>query len=142
MLKKEITYENFDGEETTDTFYFNVSKPEIIELELDVDGGFGKMMERIVEANNTKLLVKEFKRIILLAYGVKSEDGKRFIKSDELREEFSQTAAYSELFMQLALDADAAAEFIKGILPKDLSDTIEEVKPAAVESPQPPQVTT
>ena len=64
------------------------------------------MMERIVEANNTKLLIKEFKRIIFLAYGVKSEDGKRFIKSDEIREEFSQTAAYSELFMQLALDAD------------------------------------
>jgi hypothetical protein len=141
MLKKEITYVDFNGEEVTDTFYFNVSKPEIIELELDVDGGFGKMMERIVEANDTKLLVKEFKRIILLAYGVKSEDGKRFIKSDELREEFSQTAAYSELFMQLALDADAAADFIKGILPKDLSDTIEEVKPE-VESPQPPQITT
>ena len=141
MLKKEITYENFDGEEVTDTFYFNVSKPEIIELELEVDGGFGRMMERIVEAGNTKLLIKEFKRIIFLAYGVKSEDGKRFIKSDEIREEFSQTAAYSELFMQLALDADAAAEFIKGILPKDLSDTIEEVKPA-VESPQPPQITT
>lgn len=141
MLKKEITYENFDGEETTETFYFNVSKPEIIELEVDVQGGFGRMMERIVEANDTKLLIQEFKRIILLAYGVKSEDGKRFIKSDELREEFTQTAAYSELFMQLALDADAAADFIKAILPRDLSDTLEEVKPA-VESPQPPQITT
>jgi hypothetical protein len=138
MLKKEITYENFDGEETTETFYFNVSKPEIIELEVDVQGGFGRMMERIVEANDTKLLIQEFKRIILLAYGVKSEDGKRFIKSDELREEFTQTAAYSELFMQLALDADAAAEFIKAILPRDLSDTIETVTPA----PQPPQITT
>lgn len=138
MLKKEITYENFDGEETTETFYFNVSKPEIIELEVDIQGGFGRMMERIVEANDTKLLIQEFKRIILLAYGVKSEDGKRFIKSDELREEFTQTAAYSELFMQLALDADAAADFIKAILPRDLSDTIEEVKPA----PQPPQITT
>ena len=141
MLKKEITYENFEGEETTETFYFNVSKPEIIELEVDVQGGFGRMMERIVEANDTKLLIQEFKRIILLAYGVKSEDGKRFIKSDELREEFTQTAAYSELFMQLALDADAAADFIKAILPRDLSDTLEEVKPA-VESPQPPQITT
>lgn len=141
MLKKEITYENFDGEEVTDTFYFNVSKPEIIELEVEIDGGFGKMMQRIVDANNTKLLVQEFKRIILLAYGVKSEDGKRFIKSDELREEFSQTAAYSELFMQLALDADAAGDFIKAILPRDLSDTIETVTPA-VESPQSPQITT
>jgi len=141
MLKKEITYENFDGEETTDTFYFNVSKPEIIELEVEIEGGFGRMMERIVEANNTKLLVQEFKRIILLAYGVKSEDGKRFIKSDELREEFSQTAAYSELFMQLALDADAAAEFIKAILPRDLSDTLEDAT-AAVEEPKSPQITT
>ena len=141
MLKKEITYENFDGEEVTDTFYFNVSKPEIIELEVEIEGGFGRMMERIVEANNTKLLVQEFKRIILLAYGVKSEDGKRFIKSDELREEFSQTAAYSELFMQLALDADAAAEFIKAILPRDLSDTLEDAT-AAVEAPKSPQITT
>ena len=141
MLKKEITYENFDGEEVTDTFYFNVSKPEIIELEVEIEGGFGRMMERIVEANNTKLLVQEFKRIILLAYGVKSEDGKRFIKSDELREEFSQTAAYSELFMQLALDADAAAEFIKAILPRDLSDTLEDAT-AAVEATKSPQITT
>jgi hypothetical protein len=135
MLKREISYENFDGEQVTETIYFNISKPEIIELEVEYEGGFGKMMERIVEAEDAKQLIHEFKRIVLLAYGKKSEDGKRFIKSDELREEFSQSAAYNELFMELATDDKAAAAFIKGILPKDLADAVEE---SSTETPLPP----
>jgi hypothetical protein len=135
VLKREISYENFDGEQVTETIYFNISKPEIIELEVEYEGGFGKMMERIVEAEDAKQLIHEFKRIVLLAYGKKSEDGKRFIKSDELREEFSQSAAYNELFMELATDDKAAAAFIKGILPKDLADAVEE---SSTETPLPP----
>ncbi len=135
MLKREISYENFDGEQVTETIYFNISKPEIIELEVEYEGGFGKMMERIVEAEDAKQLIHEFKRIVLLSYGKKSEDGKRFIKSDELREEFSQSAAYNELFMELATDDKAAAAFIKGILPKDLADAVEE---PSTETPLPP----
>lgn len=135
MLKREISYENFDGEQVTETIYFNISKPEIIELEVEYEGGFGKMMERIVEAEDAKQLIHEFKRIVLLAYGKKSEDGKRFIKSDELREEFSQSAAYNELFMELATDDKAASAFIKGILPKDLADAVEK---SSTETPLPP----
>lgn len=138
MLKKEISYENFDGETITETFYFNISKPEIIELEVGYEGGFGRMMERIVEAEDTKQLIHEFKRIILMAYGKKSDDGKRFIKSDELREEFEQSAAYNHLFMELATDDKAAAAFIQGVLPKDLATAVENEAAKAPLPPTPP----
>lgn len=120
MLKKEIKYTDFNGNETSDIHYFNLSKPELLELELEQKEGFQAMIERVVETRDNRVLVETFKKIILLAYGVKSEDGKRFIKSDELRKEFEQTAAYQELFMELASEDDAAVTFLKGIIPKDL----------------------
>jgi hypothetical protein len=128
MLKKEITYEDFNGETVTEYFYFNLSKTELLELEHEYNRGFTANIEAIVEANSTKELVAEFKKIILLAYGKKSEDGKRFIKNDELREEFSQTAAFNELFISLATDETAASAFINGIVPKDMAQTIDETK--------------
>jgi hypothetical protein len=140
MLKHDITYENFDGEQVTETFYFNLTKTEIIELEVGYDGGLEATIKRIIAANENRKLVAEFKKIVLLAYGVKSEDGKRFIKSDQIREEFSQTAAYDELFIKLASDADYAADFIKGILPKGMAAEIEKNEKAQVVElpPMPP----
>jgi hypothetical protein len=137
MLKREITYEDFNGDNVTETFYFNLSKPEIVELEVEHEGGFAKMMERIVESENVKQLIEEFKKIILLSYGKKSDDGKRFIKTEQLREEFSQSAAYSELFMELATDDKAAANFIKAILPKDLATEVE-AQSKTISAPKPP----
>jgi len=128
MLKQDITYENFDGEQTTDTFYFNLTKTEIIELEVGYEGGLEAAIKRIIQTNDHKQLIAEFKKIVLLAYGQKSEDGKRFIKSDQLREEFSQTAAYDELFIKLSTDADFAAAFIKGIVPKGIVAEIEKAE--------------
>ena len=125
MLKREIKFEDFDGNQTSEIFYFNISKPELIELEVEYDQGFGKLLERIVESKNNKDLIAMFKRIVLMAYGQKSEDGKRFIKSDKMREEFVQTAAYNELFMELATDDNSAATFLKAILPKDLVGDID-----------------
>lgn len=120
MLKREISYEDYNGNQVTEAFYFNITKPELIELELEAEGGLGAMIERIIETKNHNELIKQFKRLVLMAYGEKSEDGKRFVKSDKMREEFSQSAAYSALFMELATDDNAAAIFLKGVLPKDL----------------------
>ncbi len=125
MLKRDITYQDFNDEKVTDTFYFNITKSEIIELEVETKEGMDATIKKIIETKDNKTLIAEFKRIILLAYGEKSADGKRFIKSDESREAFSQTAAFDTLFIELATEDEAAANFIKGILPKDLSSEIE-----------------
>ena len=119
MLKKTMTYTNYTGEEITEDFYFNLTKAEVMEMELTTEGGLAEKIKRIVAAKNVAEIISIFKEIILKAYGQKSPDGKRFIKNDELREEFSQTEAYSDLFMELSTNADKAAEFIKGITPAD-----------------------
>lgn len=124
MLKREIKYTDFNGDETSDICYFNFSKPELIEMQVEVEGGFGQMLQNIIDAKDNKAIVGQIKDIILRSYGEKSPDGKRFIKNDQLREEFSQTAAFQELFMQLALDENAAVEFIKGTFPKDMVDEV------------------
>ena len=121
MLKKTISYVDYNGTQRTEDFYFNLSQAEIMEMEMSTVGGFVEMINRIVEAQDTPSLVKIFKDLILKAYGEKSLDGKRFIKSDEIREAFSQTEAYSQLFMELATNATAASEFVNGIIPKNLS---------------------
>jgi hypothetical protein len=130
MFKRDITYEDFSGEKITETFYFNLTKTEIVELEVDFKEGLRDAISRIVKTEDRKEIVTIFKRIILLAYGIKSEDSKRFIKNDTLREEFSQSAAYDELFMELATDENAAAAFINGIVPKDIAKEMEKVATA------------
>lgn len=120
MLKKSITYTDYNGGERTEDFYFNLSKAEIMEMEMSTSGGFAEMINRVVAAQDAPSIIKIFKELILKAYGQKSPDGKRFIKSKELSDEFSQTEAYSVLFMELATDADAAAKFINGIVPVDV----------------------
>ena len=117
MLKKTITYVDYDGNERTEDFYFNLSKAEIAEMELSTAGGLDKMINRIIAEQDGKRIIELFKNLVLKAYGKKSDDGKRFIKSKELAEEFSQTEAYSDLFMELATDAEAAAAFVNGIVP-------------------------
>lgn len=120
MLKKTINYVDYNGVERKEDFYFNLSKAEVAEMELSVDGGLSNMIERIVNSKDNKEIIALFKQIILKAYGEKSPDGKRFVKSKEISEAFSQTEAYSELFVELALNEEKAANFIKGILPLDL----------------------
>lgn len=129
MLKKTITYEDYNGKVLTEDFYFNLSKSELIELEVAEKGGLAKKLQEIVASEDGAQIIAVFKELILTAYGIKSEDGKRFIKSEDLRDGFSQTDAYSTLFMELATDAKAAAEFVNGIVPKALSKTIEEIAP-------------
>ena len=121
MLKKTITYTDYNGAERTEDFYFNLSKAEVMEMEMSTSGGLAEMITRIVAEQDAPAIIKIFKELVLKAYGQKSPDGKRFIKSEEMATAFSQTEAYSQLFMELATDADAAAKFVNGIIPS--SDT-------------------
>lgn len=120
MLKQSITYNDYNGVERTEDFYFNLTEAEITEMELSINGGLAEMITRIVAAQDAPQIIKVFKELILKAYGEKSLDGKRFVKSEELSTAFSQTEAYSKLFMELAFDADKASKFIKGIVPADM----------------------
>ena len=120
MLKKTVTYVDYNGVERTEDFYFNLSKAEVTEMELPVEGGFSKMLEEIVKSNDNARIIELFKEMVLKAYGEKSADGRRFVKSKELAEAFSQTEAYSEIFMELAMDEKAAAAFVNGIMPTNL----------------------
>lgn len=123
MLKKTITYKDYNDVERTEDFYFNLSKAEAMEMELSITGGLTEMIRKIVAAQDTPTIIATFKQIILKAYGEKSADGRRFIKSEELSKAFSETEAYSILYMELATDANAAAEFVNGIVPKDVDAT-------------------
>lgn len=134
MLKKTIKYVDYNGVEREEDFYFNLSKAEISEMELEIPGGMSEMLKRITKAQDTPSLVKIFKDLILRSYGEKSDDGKRFIKSEELKIAFSQTEAYSELFMELATNADAASAFINGIIPSEVAKEVAKKAPKELES--------
>ena len=119
MIKKTITYTDYNGVERKEDFWFNLTKAEIMEMELSTSGGLAETIKRIVDTQDAPKLIKIFKELILKSYGQKSLDGKRFIKSKELSEEFAQTEAYSILFMELATNADEASKFVNGIVPAD-----------------------
>lgn len=125
MLKKTITYEDYNGVERTEDFYFNLSKSEIVDWELGVTGGLSEIITRIVNAKEVPELVEYFQKLILKAYGEKSPDGKRFIKSDEISEAFKQTPAYDKLYMDLVSDDVFAVEFIHAIVPKDVAQLMD-----------------
>lgn len=115
MIKKTITYKTYDGEEVTNDFYFNLNKAELLEWECSYSGGLSKTIEKMSAERDSTKLVPVVKDLVLKAYGEKSLDGKRFIKTPEITAAFTQTEAYAELFMELATNADAAAEFIEGV---------------------------
>lgn len=123
------TYSDYNNKERTETFNFHLNKAELTEMELTVNGGLSAMIDTAVKANNNATLIKVFKELVLRSYGVKSDDGRRFIKSEELSKEFSQTEAYSIIFMELATDADMASKFVNGIVPADLSKSVAASKP-------------
>lgn len=117
MLKKTITYTDFNGVEKTRDCYFNLNEVELIEMETGADGGLSAMLQGIIDAKDQGALIRFFKDLTLRAYGVKTSDGEGFDKSDKIRHDFECSAAYPVLFMELATDADAAAAFVKGIVP-------------------------
>jgi hypothetical protein len=135
VLKKTITYEDFNGEERSEDFFFHLSKAELVELEMSHQGGLSEALKRIVAAEDAKSIIAEFKNIILSAYGQRSEDGRRFTKNQTLRDEFESTEAYSVLFMELMTDTGAAVEFINSVIPAGMAE--EAAKVAAGESQKP-----
>lgn len=124
MLRKTVTYTDYDGNERTEDFYFNLTRAEITEMEASHNGGLTKMLQKIVSTQDIKRIVEVFKDLVLRAYGEKSLDGKRFIKNQEIRDGFSQTEAYSDIFMELASDADLAATFVNEIIPKEKQNQV------------------
>lgn len=115
MLTKTIKYVDYDGNERTETFLFHLSKSELAEMEMSVDGGMTRMLTKIAEEKNGRRIMDTFRDLILRSYGEKSADGRRFIKTQELRDSFYQTEAYSQLFMTLVTNADEAAKFVRGL---------------------------
>lgn len=126
MLKKTITYTDYNGVERTEDFYFNLNRAEITQMELSVDGGYSALIDRLTKSIDQKELMNIFKKIILDSYGEKTLDGKRFMKKDEngvpLSKKFEETEAFVILYMELAQDAEKAAQFINSVFPKKVLD--------------------
>ena len=121
MLHKKITYTDYDGNTRTEDHYFNLSKAELMEMATSENGGMDKVLEKIIAEQDTKRIIHLIKELITKSYGEKSNDGKRFIKSEELTTAFMQTEAFSNLYMELVSDAEKAAEFVNGIVPADVA---------------------
>lgn len=124
MLKKTISYTDYNDVKREEDFYFNLTETELAEMQLEVTGGLASMLQAIVKAQDIPTIAKLFKQIVLKAYGQKSPDGRRFIKSEELSTEFSQTGAYNVLYMELSQDAEKASEFITGIIPAKYREAV------------------
>ena len=122
MVVEKIKYTDFNGLEREEEFMFNLTEAEITEMELTTDGGLSDSIKKIIAAQDTPQIIKVFKMLLLKSYGEKSADGRRFVKSDKLSEEFAQTNAYSQLFMKLATDDKAAVAFINGIMPDSMQE--------------------
>lgn len=121
MIKLTKTYTDYNGNERTEDFWFNLTKAECLEMNLSTEGGLDAYLQKIVDTKDVPKLIKQFKDLVLIAYGEKSADGRRFMKNDEIRTAFKETEAYSDIFMELATDANAATKFINGIIPQDLA---------------------
>lgn len=131
MLKKTVTYTDFNGVERTEDYLFHFNKAEIAEMELSENGGYSELLKKIVASKDTPSIIRYFKKLVLDAYGVKSEDGRSFRKSKELRDAFEQSEPYSIIFMELATDDKAAAAFVNGVFPADMTEKVQSIAPAA-----------
>lgn len=121
MYKKNVKYVDYNGNSRDEDFYFNLTEAEVMEMEMSTTGGLAEHIQRIVAAQDAPSIIAIFKKLVLDAYGVKSPDGRQFIKNESLKREFEQTPAYSAIFMELAQDADAAAKFVNNIVPADVA---------------------
>ncbi|MCF0140622.1 MAG: hypothetical protein HUJ78_01150 [Mogibacterium sp.] len=127
MITKTIKYKTYDGDVIEEKFYFNLSRAEILEMAHSVKGGYGVYLNRIIESKDNPEIMKNFKEILLTAVGRKSDDGKRFIKNQEIRDEFEQSEAYSELLWEICTDAKYAGEFIKSLFPAEFESEIKKI---------------
>ena len=134
MLRKLINYTDYNGNERSENFYFNLNRAELLEMETEVAGGMRQLLTLIMEKQDIPKIMAAFKTIILKAYGEKSPDGRVFNKSKELSEAFEHTEAYSILYMELLSDGKKAAEFITQLMPEELRGNSDE-KPEDVLTP-------
>lgn len=136
MHKEVIAYTDYNGVERKETFYFNMNEAELIEMQYGAAGGLDQTIKKIISAQDQGALINIFKKLVLDAYGVKSDDGRRFIKEENgrrLADDFKETPAYPILFMKLATDDDAAAKFINEIIPAKVAEEVEKQKPKLME---------
>ena len=126
MYQKTVTYEDYKGNTRTEDFYFNLNKAELVELELSTKGGLTVMMDRIIAAQDNATLFKIFKDLVSKSYGVLSDDGRKFVKNQEVLDDFMQTEAYSIIFSELATNEEAAAEFFNNVIPQNLAKELAE----------------
>lgn len=117
MFIKTITYTDYDGLERTEDFRFNLTQAELVDMNVSMEGKMDQILDRIIKEKDIKQVMERFKELIKLSYGVKSDDGRRFVKNQEVLDAFLQTPAYDKFFMELATDTDAAAAFVNGIMP-------------------------
>ena len=141
MIAKTMTYKDFNNVERTETFYFNLTPAEAVEMQVMESGGLGVYIDRIIQEQDARKIIEIFKDLILRSYGVKSNDGKHFLKDEKLRAAFASTNAYSDLFMQLATDADMASAFLNGIVPQLSEEEVAKFSKNA-EQKAPSEVTT
>lgn len=128
MYSRTITYTDWNGIERTEEFRFNLTKAELMEMQYEQEGGMREYLQKIIDSKNQKEIVKLFKDLVLKAYGEKSDDGKHFLKSDDIREKFAATPVYSDIFIELSTNAAAAAEFVNGIMPADVAKAKKELE--------------
>lgn len=138
MLKRTVNYTDLNGMPQSEEVYFNLTKAELLEMEMSTDEGFAETLRRIIDAKSNRALLSEFKKLILSSYGKKSEDGRRFIKDENDRKEFEQSLAFDQLFTEFATDANAAAVFVNGIIPTDLVEEMQKMNDAAKSLVLPP----
>lgn len=125
MLKKTMTYEDYNGKKVTEDFYFSISKAELIELEIQSgEGGYSGLLKKIIAESDNVAMLATFKDIIAMSIGRRSDDGKRFIKSDEIMQDFQQSPAYDQLILSFYTDTGAAVEFVTGIMPADMAEAV------------------
>ena len=137
MVKKTITYIDYDGTERTEDFYFNLSEAEVTEMQLSVEGGMRGYIEKIVAAKSQLELVKLFKDVVLTSYGKKSADGRLFMKNDTIRAEFEAHPAYSMIYMDLVTDEAKASACVNGIMPTAMPSQTPAMEMAATASAAP-----
>lgn len=133
MFKKKITYTDFNGQERTEDFYFNLSRSELIMLESTTPGGYAAMLQRIIDSKDQRQLMNEFTNLIKMSYGVKSEDGKHFIKNEEVVNDFLNSAAFDQMFLEFFTEENAASDFANGVLPSSMNNDIDRPKFAVVD---------
>lgn len=127
MIKKTVTYKDLNGKERTETFYFHYFESEIMDMEMSEEGGLAERIQRIIDAKDQASLLKVIKKFVVDAYGIKSDDGRRFIKNKEVKDAFVECPAYSKIYMELLTNDELAAEFVNKVVPEDMAEQLAEI---------------